>query len=63
MNQKIIRSIGWIWVAAQSVFFVQVAISQVPDLTGVWWQGAQPGLDRQQKQPFLQEGAHKNRAG
>ena len=40
MNQKIIRSIGWIWVAAQSVFFVQVAISQVPDLTGVWWQGA-----------------------
>ena len=40
MNQKIIRSIGWIWVAAQSVFFVQVAISQVPDLAGVWWQGA-----------------------
>ena len=40
MNQKIIRSIGWIWVAAQSVFFAQVVLSQVPDLSGVWWQGA-----------------------
>ena len=40
MNQKIIRNIGWVWVAVQSAFFTQVALSQVPDLIGVWWQGA-----------------------
>ncbi|MEE3196928.1 MAG: hypothetical protein VX225_00555 [Pseudomonadota bacterium] len=54
MNQKIIRNIGWSWAAAQSVFFVQVTFSQVPDLTGVWWQGAPvPPLSDTTQSPFV----------